>query len=994
MTCSQQSPTACPSGGLATGARVRVQNLQARPEFNGEEGALLDYSPEEGRWRVVLRNGCGLSVRPDTLAPASGLEVHTGPRPLRVRVTGVEDQSELNGREGTLCEQSRADNSWRVVLDGGGGINLRSANLDLLLSSDDEEWVYVEAKDDCNAGSRQMPEAKKGPCYPDSGQNGGALDDHDPFPPAIPHTMVADVQPGSEARITGLAARPDIDGRIAKLLEYIDEEGRWKVQLKDSDETKFIKAEHLRIRPDDALSALKPKPTCVAGAPVAPEPKPVRVAGGPSAPAEVAAPPAERAPELEQGIPVAALTRGMHVRVIGLQNRPELNGLEGRLLRYVDKGDRWQVRMDDGSGKLLKPGNLEAVQTTSDGAASAESSKDMGVASAVAADTGAAARAGSSQGSAGPSPGTRAPDLRERFQNFLRTGERLCIPEYEPCKRAVPSCTVPAASESACRVPAAADAGERGAAPARDAPAASEGARLGGEGPAGSSAEAPSSATGPARASSKDCLQTGDRVRVQGLKAKPELNGQLGRLLELTTEEGRWRVVMDDGSGYSLRPANLARMGVAEAGGGSASSADHLEADQRPSANSGERTEQGLAAGTRVVVKDLKARPDMNGRHGRLLAYNEAEGRWRVVMDDGSGLSLRPANLRRDVTDGPAASSNQRGEPQIAASSGAGSDAAGSCAPASVIPQRFYDSTERGVPKCMPGSAHGQASATHMGGSSSSSSVPGRLPAHFAGQRVRVKGMLSRPELNGQLGCLLERDVDGSSRWRVVTDSGQGLSLRPANLEGLDGAGAEPADDNATAQHPSSREVPASAAGLDPLLQAGSWVHVKGLTGRPELNGQSGSLLEFDVFEGRWRVMLDSGSGFSLRPANLEPARPCAAAVGVDSPGPAGGSLGAMPATVLGPSAADRGSGTTSAAVDASSAVGRGPTAAAARVAADSASGGGPVAAPTAAADAAGRRPGAAPATVNAPSAAGRGPGAVPVKVDETSETWELVPDA
>merc|ERR1719229_1639465 len=47
------------------------------------------------------------------------------------------------------------------------------------------------------------------------------------------------------------------------------------------------------------------------------------------------------------------------------------------------------------------------------------------------------------------------------------------------------------------------------------------------------------------------------RVVVQGLTAQPQLNGQLGTLVEWVDEEGSWRVVMDECIGKMLKPLNL-----------------------------------------------------------------------------------------------------------------------------------------------------------------------------------------------------------------------------------------------------------------------------------------------------------------------------------------------------------------------------------------------------------------------------------------------------
>ena len=52
-------------------------------------------------------------------------------------------------------------------------------------------------------------------------------------------------------------------------------------------------------------------------------------------------------------------------------------------------------------------------------------------------------------------------------------------------------------------------------------------------------------------------LQEGERARVHGIRSSPALNGQYGRLFTFLDAQQRCNVIMDDGSGYSLKPANV-----------------------------------------------------------------------------------------------------------------------------------------------------------------------------------------------------------------------------------------------------------------------------------------------------------------------------------------------------------------------------------------------------------------------------------------------------
>jgi len=113
-------------------------------------------------------------------------------------------------------------------------------------------------------------------------------------------------------------------------------------------------------------------------------------------------------------------------------------------------------------------------------------------------------------------------------------------------------------------------------------------------------------------------------------------------------------------------------------------------------------------------------------------------------------------------------------------------------------------------------------------------------------KRVRVVGLTGRADLNGQLGTANSYDeVDG--RYLVTLDTGEGIKVRPDNLEAI------------------QRDDPASLAGRR--------VTVHGLLRRPELNGKVGTLGLYDYREGRYQVRVEEGSSVlqvAIKPANLK----------------------------------------------------------------------------------------------------------------------------
>ena len=53
---------------------------------------------------------------------------------------------------------------------------------------------------------------------------------------------------------------------------------------------------------------------------------------------------------------------GAEVEVTGLVNRPELNGVRGRVVRHIPGKDRWEVKLNDGHGEAsLKAENMRIL---------------------------------------------------------------------------------------------------------------------------------------------------------------------------------------------------------------------------------------------------------------------------------------------------------------------------------------------------------------------------------------------------------------------------------------------------------------------------------------------------------------------------------------------------------------------------------------------------------------------------------------------------------
>jgi len=356
------------------------------------------------------------------------------------------------------------------------------------------------------------------------------------------------------------------------------------------------------------------------------------------------------------------------------------------------------------------------------------------------------------------------------------------------------------------------------------------------EGPAASSA--PSTEAAAAAGAAAEGLQPGFRVRVRGLRSRPELNGCEGSIVEFDPGLGRWNTLLDNGTGLSLRAEALEVLD--QAGDAAAAGAAPAAVDEAAGAGGTEQPGE-LATGARVRVCGLASRPELNGKLGSLLQFEDEHGRWKVIMDDGTGLALRPRNL----------------EPLGASSSTA-----------------------------TPANRSGAASCETTGASAASSTAAGIAAAGATaavtaveslrpGLRVRVRGLRSRPELNGSEGSLVEYDPE-LDRWRTLLDDGAGLSLKAESLEAL-GWAAGPEADAAAAREdedggPGAQWV--AGGGLHP----GAQVRIEGLQSRPELNDKLAEVLGFDKAEGRWHVRLEDGTERLLLARNVMPLGPAAEA--------------------------------------------------------------------------------------------------------------------
>lgn len=117
---------------------------------------------------------------------------------------------------------------------------------------------------------------------------------------------------------------------------------------------------------------------------------------------------------------------------------------------------------------------------------------------------------------------------------------------------------------------------------------------------------------------------TGRKVVISGLLARPDLNGKVGDAISFDEAKGRYTVRIGD-EHIALKPTNLAQ--------------------QRDAA----RDKDMFAPETRVRLKDLSSKPELNECGGTVKGWDAEKERF-VVEIDGSlkTMLLRASNLERD----------------------------------------------------------------------------------------------------------------------------------------------------------------------------------------------------------------------------------------------------------------------------------------------------------------------------------------------------------
>lgn len=532
------------------------------------------------------------------------------------------------------------------------------------------------------------------------------------------------------------------------------------------------------------------------------------------------------------------------VRLNGLQARPDLNGLNGTIGEFDKKEGRWAVHMEDGTRKLLKAENLENLRCAPPEAPILRSPIAAFTANQRVITKGCVIR----------------PDLNGQIGSIiewdagkdawrLRMDDGTCQHWKSDQLQAVSLEDDP---EEAKRV-ANREAKKRGPSFTSNPDDADYGKR----------ARMEQHERSERQRMGLQQFLPGQEVRVKGLLARPDLNGQKGTIVELDFYEGRWKVRMQDGTGKLLKTENLEIIGT-------------TARLFPPTA-----TNDAFKPGLRVRVKGLQSRPDLNGQGGSVLEPVNYQGRWKVLLDDGTSKLLKTENLEvgdaalgHVITSDPAATKKSFRIGQRVTVKGLQLRTDVNRKHGTILEEendqgrwtvRMDDGSRKGFfamnleeldPKKDPLVPKGPVGRPIIGTTSFSSLCVGR--------QVRLKGLQTRSELNGQIGPIVGWD-ETECRWKVGLKDGTTKNLKAENLEVVD-PNAEPVVPKKDAAVTSEQTEPSDSSGIRKQVR----VKMRGLMERGELNNQSGTVIERDMKTGRWRVRMDDGSTKLCQAHNLE----------------------------------------------------------------------------------------------------------------------------
>ena len=259
--------------------------------------------------------------------------------------------------------------------------------------------------------------------------------------------------------------------------------------------------------------------------------------------------------------------------------------------------------------------------------------------------------------------------------------------------------------------------------------------------------------------------------------------------------------------------------------------------------------DQLLESGTRVRVNAMVSRPDLNGRPGTVVSYDQIKCCYHVDVA-GESVGLKPNHIAVERAPSTTAVTTGRPPPAAAATGHAEYNTGGffdmrpeAAAPAPELsPEEQVEKDKKAAEKAEKGRVEEERKATWR-------EEMAKTQAEEAAKRQAAKDK-AREEAAALAKERAER------RAAEAADAEQAM----ANYSSIDKAkakvtGEAAAHDRAKPSAPSTPATDAPAEG--PKLRNGERVLISGLAGRPELNGRCGLVQSFLPDKGRYHVQVE-----------------------------------------------------------------------------------------------------------------------------------------
>ena len=192
---------------------------------------------------------------------------------------------------------------------------------------------------------------------------------------------ISAISVGARVVLQGLVSRPELNGRFADVVEWVESRGRWKVRFENGEMLAVQPTSlHMAPKPLPAMTTPTPAPSSDRSSDGASKRRLHSLAAAQGIPIESAAlvegaPTSTRPSSARKADAASAIAPwvGARVTLCGLGSRPELNGRIGVVDRRNMTGgvERWEVQlvdrqkpgMRDGPPILIKPANMQVLAT-------------------------------------------------------------------------------------------------------------------------------------------------------------------------------------------------------------------------------------------------------------------------------------------------------------------------------------------------------------------------------------------------------------------------------------------------------------------------------------------------------------------------------------------------------------------------------------------------------------------------------------------------------